>query len=738
MSHIFDSRSSKGAVLPLQHRKYNDPPYSGEPWRLELRTSVLGGRIEDRMKGDGMLGHYILPARNVGDITGAMLWPEREDGRAGRGQGAWSWVFPAEVESVSAADSPAPKDGSGFGRAGKIAARVLRKPWEKDARLATLRTDNHPRMNVPPAGSVALVVQFQEESEQFEALISPHTQAAIVAPWRGGMYENGTIVYDLGEKDGELDPLKNGRIQHHLRVVHSQGAWQPALNMSQTARKSPGGFGLAWGRGDGSAPAGRGVAHWLSSEAGGPLHAGHSTKDRHRAGTNAEGEPEQPGHVWIEALHYEDVIRDGPKEHGPDYPDEEPTDWPHLTHVYEGFDKKRVKWRRWTTVPLSRPVPPVPTPKLPPPPGDPVPVPKLPPPGGGGNPPGVPTNPTPTQPGNPSMTDYEIGLPSIMFTGARDRDSQRSNGRFGEGGEDTEQPPFTTNSAPAPAPQVPPFITGLPSDPIPLGPGIPPPISGEAINSTAAGAAVVEPDPDAGRPGETPGERLKRLRQAGSRKQSAVEGRQGALSREAVDRGGPTPFTAHLVTMPSVSLDTVTGAGRWAYKQRPGMGWGNGTSTAGALMIGPGGFTPDGPDDQSDKIGSLDVLLYNGYRGGSAVRRFGWGQYNQQTDAWSDGAVFEPVGSAGSRNLRLTFKDTAAADRQGTLQIRGSLAVLGTGDVGALSGPFANGYFTKTTVTTRAFTAQATSPGNNTLWVNTSSPNALVFTDSTGVDHVLT
>lgn len=734
MSHVFDSHSRKGAFLPLQHKDYDQPPHSGEPWRLELRTSVIGVRVLDRMKGDG-LGHYVFGEKEIGDITGALLWPPAGDGKPdSRAQGAWSWVFPAEVIS---SEPGALGDGAAtqFGRGGGVNVRVLRSPWEQDRRLAVLRTDHHPKMNKPPSGSVGLVMQFQEEREQFEAFISPQTQAALVAPWRGGDYEHGTIVYDLtADSKKELDPLKNGRIQHHLRVVHSQGAWQPALNMTGTAKKSPGGYGLLFGKGDGTAPAGRGVAHWLSAEMGGPIHAGHGSKDRHRAGTNAEGEPEQPGHIQIDALYYQDVVRDGPEEHGPDYPENEPTDWQHQTHVYKGFDKKRGRWRWWTTVPLSRPVPPVPVPKIPDRPGNPVPVPvpQLPPPQQG-NPPGVPINPSPTQPGNPSMSEFEIGLPSLMFTGSRDRDSQRSNGRFGEGGGDTysEPPP----PLPPPSPIPPTEGGGIPIPPLggttnpfvtqPLPPATLPPEAGGDLGSSA--------ETDVGSDNE--------LRRRGDRIRAngglgpglTVPGRRGVLSREAADRGGPTPFTAHMVTMPSVSLDSQR-RGRWAYKQRPGMGWGNGTSTAGALIIGPGGFTPDGADDQSALIGELDVLLYNGYRGGSAVRRFGWGQYDQQTDAWSDGAVFEPVGSAGSRNMRLTFKDNAStpADRQGTLQIRGSLAVLGTGDVGALSGPFANGYFTKTTVTTRAFSSQASSPGNNTLWVKNSVPSELWFTDSAG------
>lgn len=679
---VFTFDTPGGGVLALQHHRF-DKPDSGPPWDLDLRASIRGARITGRQDDTAaeQIGHWVIGREDYGDLTGALLW-SREKTPAGRPQNAFAFAFPAIVVRHDDLQTT-------FGRGGDVAVKVLRRPWEADDRLATLKTDHAPTMNRPPAGSIGIVLAAQEESEQLELFISPQTQAALIAPWRGGAYEHGTIVYDLDEK-GALDPIKNGRIQHHLRVTHAEGEWQPSINMSATG-KSPGGHGLCWWAAAGddksvvAGAAAKGIAAWLSVEMGGPLHPGHPTKDKHRAGTNADGEPTQPVHVNIDALFYQDELRDGPKEHGPDYPDVEPTDWPHLTHVYEGFDKRRGRWRRWTSVPLSRPVPFIP--KRPPDDEPPVPVPKLPDPvphpiphGGLGI--GQPTDPSQGV-GSPAMLGVELGLPSLSFTGTRHRDSQAGQGLYGEPGSDIALPPLA-------------FARPAASD------------------ETTASA-----EPETFSPIENEFRGRSRRRKAF---EADNNGLPYSLSKEALDRGGPAPLSAHIFALPSVSN------GAWDYKALPGQGHGHGTAAAAGLVIAPGGVLGDGPDDQSAWAGKLAVLAYGGQFGGTPAS-LGIGSYDQIAGDWYDGAVLSLDGAAGARNMRLDFRDDAGVARVGTFSHFGhftpgtdSAHALGTAavrwstlhadNVGALSAPADAGFFTAASI--GALTLLASTPAEIT------------------------
>lgn len=628
-----DSRALSGpGLLFLRHDKFIEAGGSVDGRSCLLAVTVDGERSE---YGDNHIA--AAPGGNAGkhsvaDINGAFHW-SRDSSK--RPMGSFVFAAPAVIVDQS-------EKGDKFGVAkGKVFARPIRKGWDDpDTRFAILQAELPKNANEPPAGSLAVALAGMEENEQRVVLFSPQTQAALIAPWRGGKKENGTIVFDLNDK-GELDPLKNGRIQHLLRVTHAEGEWQPALNMSATGKNSPGGHGLCWwsaGDSDKSVVAGaaaKGIAAWLSVERGGPLHPGHPTKDRHRAGTNTEGEPTQPVHVQIDALFYQDEIRDGAKEHGPDYPEIEPTDWQHTTHVYEGFDKKRGRWRRWTTVPLSRPVPfvpkrpedepPIPVPQF----QIPNPVPRPIPWGGLGI--GEPTNPS-TGSGSPSIFGFELALPSLAFTATRHRDSQAGQGLYGEPGGDVA--PFDPSEG-----------GGIPIPPLGTG--------GTGADRTVVGDPFAG-ETDIGTTNETRGRTARR-----KAFDATQNGRAYNLSKEAIDRGGPAPLSGHIFSLAKVSN------GKWAYKSRPGEGHGQGTAEASGLILAPGGILGDGPDDQSAWAGDLAVLAYGGQFGGDPAG-LGIGSYDQVDGDWYDGAVFSLSGAAGSRNLRLDFRDASGAARTGT------------------------------------------------------------------------
>lgn len=647
-----------------------------------------------------------------------------------------------------------------------------------------------------------------------------------------------TRVYDL-TPDGYLDWPRGAGLHSHLWVRGLETGERAALWNLRASAGDATGWGSYYCDGDGGGDVNgipfahltgtRGsfatvaYASWLR---GGPFHPGHAVLDKHRLGENAEGESVNPGHLWIEALFYEDRRRDGPKEHGPDYP-KRVIDRVVPTKVYEGWDDKTGRWRRWTTTPIIPPpwVPwKPPTDKVPPgvpvTPGEGVPV------GGGGG--GVPTGedgeavirdfwldiPHPqlepgqaitvgsSNPMNPALFEGELGLPSIQLTGSRDRDTQPGDGRFGGTGQDTE---FDQGGG----------VAVHPPDPAPAQAG-----SSHATQPADEFGVAAGPQGAFGRLNRGRNQGGSGFGDAGHESapvtfvESPTPGRVGSLTASAKRRGGPVPLSAHLYSLPAVAAD-----GRWDYLSSPGAVWGNGTPTWAALCIAPGGVIPDGIDDQTAWVGALDVLLDQGWRGGSVTgTRFGWGEPLQTAADWRDGVVFSLSGSAGSLDMRLDYRDGSAVARAGTFTHYGHYAPgadntydLGTataavrrlyvGDgsagapsiafddtdtglysgganqinfatsgavrcrvnaaalgpagsattVGALSDPWANGYFTALTVTGKltvgglidpaglVLTEQAANPwtpaaGYGALWVKDTAPSSLRYCNDAGTD----
>jgi len=663
VQHLLGERS------PLTVLRHHDTEIGVDlrhvPRALRIDKVRETGRIEPQDRGD------------VGDIGGAVFYAQAE-GAANRGTrgpyGQWSYGA-LSIEQPDGLRAVLRERES----ENQLAAK--HDVTEGGAALTPRNDEYRNTFGRPlPLGTLGLLVQSSTQDEWSQWLLP---SSELVAHHRGSTPRAGppdcsSRIYDL-TPDGYLDWERGGGL-HSLVWVRplDGGEHQPLWNLRRSAGDATG-WGGYYCDGDGASgnqtvAAGDSFATiaWASWLRGGPFHPGHATSDRHRQGFNAVGEAINPGHIWIEALFYKNKVEDGELHHTR-YVEGRGGGFP--TKVYFGFRHSLKKWDWWTTQPI---IPPPWVPYDPPtetPPNFPVPRERVP--GGPGGPPAggppgrivierdrvpgsddlVPIDPfeftdrlsldwragigqlqlEPGQalvprseaPANPALHDQELGLPSLNFTGIRDRDSQPGDGRYGGPGGDSVFPGVAEAEELA-GPQ------------------------GDFADILARRRAGAMADP--------------------------VPGRLGTLSKAAIRRGGPTPLTAHLYALPKVTTD-----GRWDYKQAPGRKWGNGTASWAALVIGPH-HVPDGVDDQSEWVGELDVMLYNGWRGGTATgTRFGWGTPSQATGDWSDGAMFGLTGASDTLDLELTFRDAAGASRTGTLTSYGLLG-LSDGAIGTATG----------------------------------------------------
>lgn len=85
-----------GGVWPLQHRKYDSNGFD-----LDFRSTMLAYAVLDRMAGDEHIGEWLYDRDTLGDVIGALCWPN--DTRPIPG---WSWAWP-----VVLGKSGAPKGG---------------------------------------------------------------------------------------------------------------------------------------------------------------------------------------------------------------------------------------------------------------------------------------------------------------------------------------------------------------------------------------------------------------------------------------------------------------------------------------------------------------------------------------------------------------------------------------------------------------------------------------------------
>ncbi len=146
-------------IFPLQHEKF-----ATKGWDIQLRASILGVRIVDRLTGPGQVGHWVIDKDSAGDIHGGQLWK-----KASREIPMWRFATPVVVGAGgqgmngSGGDSPgAPPPAAGFvfsgvrtnfSNGGPQAGASFTDPANPpDANAATYGFGPPPGSSQPPGG----------------------------------------------------------------------------------------------------------------------------------------------------------------------------------------------------------------------------------------------------------------------------------------------------------------------------------------------------------------------------------------------------------------------------------------------------------------------------------------------------------------------------------------------------------------------------------------------------------
>lgn len=424
-----DSRSPTGlGVLILRHTEFQyQPPF--DP------SNVLGimGKTVEGIHPKPQLSHLIDDPDGFGNIMPDFLWPKATRPAPGRFIGCspavtgGMYIAPhGALKKVSSGgavtQSGAVISGGGFnvnaqpGFGGTVAMApemastmlpVIGEAMNPDERFAAVGY-NAPKDDRGvdlferfPLGTYGIALPATNEERQVNLFL--RCDSRLVAVNFDGDYKCGTFVYDL-DSDSAYDPKRRARLQSALRVVKmSSGPNVLAFQLSRSGQgDTEGGYffdGNIIGRG--------------SASNGGCLHVG-SVSDRHRIGTDADGNPINPLHLSLGSLFYGNDIYDGPLFFEGDYP--EATRFPYRARTHFTFDVNAGNYKWWTEVPIYTPntdTPPITPTGGPPTTETPGPVhrpeyPTRPQPGGGGQPGTTPdgggpvAGPIPISPGIPN------------------------------------------------------------------------------------------------------------------------------------------------------------------------------------------------------------------------------------------------------------------------------------------------------------------------------------------------
>lgn len=397
-------------LLPLQHHGYKK-----KNWALQLRSSIFGVRIVDRLTSAGDVGHWIQEQEGHGDINGAQLWfkdsretsmfrfatpvlttggergadptptnggpkpgapvasggpqfgPPVASGAPPAGQGISAFASAATLQSIGGQVNGNTQAAQFKSQCGVLTGKqqmlpILNRDFEPDKRIKPLE------LAVPkfgeerlwpkfPRGMIGISLPADEEDEQHD-LFHP-TDPRLFAINAAGDPGMGTPVHDL-TPDFEIDRERKAPLQSLTRVVKRPlgGANTLAWQIGQSGCGDVAG-GYVFDKDAG------GIAR-VSRMQGGFLDVGPGC--RHQIGRDADGTPISPGHLFIHSLFRENNVKDGPLDVSFF---EEGNEQTIKIPVRFGWNSKTQKWSWWTTgsvyftpIPVEqpiRPLKPVPT-----------------------------------------------------------------------------------------------------------------------------------------------------------------------------------------------------------------------------------------------------------------------------------------------------------------------------------------------------------------------------------------
>lgn len=268
----------------------------GRPWTWEPGTA--GQAIQE----------------TVGKLECAHMWPEAPDSVRREFPG-WAHAWPAQVWESAVSLQPDYIGGpAGFGPTAlpmhssgypdpafrPIPARVPPLAWP----------GGEPLRPTLPSGTPGVMLAGSDHTAQQDIFL-PAWTGALIAQTTGDR-SMSTLVFDIDPSTGQLDPARFAPLDTLTRVVGSAGGMAPrlpALALNWTPGQLGGYGGLVYDRLLGfSSAAGVGS---LSAREGGALTPGVSG-DRHARGTDSDGLPVGPMHLWVGAPWIADAAHDGP------------------------------------------------------------------------------------------------------------------------------------------------------------------------------------------------------------------------------------------------------------------------------------------------------------------------------------------------------------------------------------------------------------------------------------------
>lgn len=382
-------------ILVAKHLAKAD--VDGTPWGPSTRPLPWAAEWEEKVDDLGLLDQSMVP-NTAGPFAVGVGWKPEGDRKTKQWQGA----FAALVEKAISSSGPPVTQGAGGNVPGNFSARAAFDATETDG----WRPDNGTRGKlgvqdvkppfpgqVFPKGWPGVVVPGSDLGT-YQDLFLPGG-GALVAPHWGGRGDLGTLVYDLKNGD-EVDKDRKAHLQTLTRVYRRPNtcagplfgdvagyslAWQLGLardgwggrgvvaDAPSLAGPMPGGLQVATA-GQGNPQQLAAVSARLSSF----LEVGHAG-DKHRLGTNADGEHMNAAHLAGKTtFFFLDSTRDAPLEFSDSpYPKTKPLAGVEIP-VYLSYDQaskhgflcgeKDGLHRWWTRSAIVPPPPP------PPPPGD--------------------------------------------------------------------------------------------------------------------------------------------------------------------------------------------------------------------------------------------------------------------------------------------------------------------------------------------------------------------------------